>query len=353
MDTLISKAPFGQTADGTPVDIYTLCQAGGIEARICNYGGIIVSLKVPDRHGHLEDVVLGYDDLNSYLTLNPYFGSLIGRFGNRIARASFALEGVTYKLAANNGPNALHGGLKAFDKVVWQAATTHSASGPALELNYLSKDGEEGYPGNLKVQAVYSLTPDHGLCLDFTATTDKTTIVNLTQHTYFNLAGKGDILGHLAQIEADRFTPVDTALIPTGELRPVAGTPLDFRQPTVIGARIQQDDEQLKRGNGYDHNYVLNHPTGRLDVIARVSEPLSGRVLEVLSTEPGVQFYSGNFLNGTIKGKGGQIYHQRTGFCLEAQHFPDSPHHPEFPTTTLKPGEVYRNTIMFRFPRPS
>jgi len=350
METLISQAPFGKTPDGTPVEIYTLREAGGIEARICTYGGILVSLKAPDRSGHLDDVVLGFDHLDGYLALNPYFGALVGRYGNRIAKAAFTLDGVTYSLAANNGPNALHGGVKGFDKAVWQVTRTHAASAPALEVNYLSQDGEEGYPGNLRVKAVYSLTADLGLRLDFAATTDKTTIVNLTQHTYFNLAGKGNVLGHQVQIDADRFTPVDSALIPTGELRPVAGTPLDFRRPTAIGARIEQDDEQLQRGHGYDHNFVLNHSKGNLDVIARVNEPGTGRVLEVLTTEPGVQFYTGNHLDGTIKGKSGQVYHKRAGFCLEAQHFPDSPNHPQFPTVTLHAGAVYRNTIVFRFP---
>jgi aldose 1-epimerase len=349
MENLISQAPFGKTPDGTPVDIYTLREAGGIEARICTYGGILVSLKSPDRDGHLDDVVLGFDHLDDYLDHNPCFGALVGRYANRIAKGTFTLEGVTYCLAANSGPNALHGGLKGFDKVVWQAARTHAASAPALELNYLSQDGEEGYPGNLRVKAVYSLTADHGLRLDFAATTDKTTIVNLTQHAYFNLAGKGDILGHQVQIDADRFTPVDSALIPTGELRPVAGTPFDFRRPAAIGARIDQDDEQLQRGDGYDHNFALNHPIGRLEVVARVSEPATGRVLEVLTTQPGVQFYTGNDLDGTIKGKGGQVYYKRSGFCLEAQHFPDSPNQPQFPTATLQAGAVYRNTILFRF----
>ena len=352
METFFSQAPFGKTLDGEPVDIFTLRNAGGIEARICNYGGIVVSLKTPDRQGCPDDVVLGYDHLDGYLVPGPYFGALVGRFGNRIAKAAFTLEGVTYALAANDGPNAIHGGRKGFDKVVWRAARTGAASGPALELNYLSRDDEEGYPGNLSVKAVYSLADDDGLRLDFTATTDKTTIVNLTQHTYFNLAGKGDILGHQVYLDADRFTPVDSGLIPTGELRSVKGTPFDFRQPAAIGARIGQDDEQLKHGHGYDHNFVLNHPAGRLDVIARVSEPVTGRVLEVLTTEPGVQLYSGNFLDGTIRGKGGQVYHKHSGFSLETEHFPDSPHHPQFPTVTLKPGEVRRSTTIFRFPRP-
>jgi len=353
MEAQISQAPFGKTPDGTPVELYTLRATGGIEARICTYGGILVSLKTPDRGGHLGDVVLGFDNLQGYLALNPFFGALVGRYGNRIAKAKFTLEGETYTLAANNGPNALHGGLKGFDKVVWRATRTGTASAPALELNYLSQDGEEGYPGNLTVKAVYSLTADHGLRLDFTATTDKTTIVNLTQHTYFNLAGNGNVLGHQVQIDADWFTPVDSGLIPTGALQSVAGTPFDFRRPSAIGSRIEQEDEQLRLGLGYDHNFVLNHPMGRLDVIARASEPTTGRVLEVLTTEPGVQFYTGNHLDGTVKGKGGQVYQKRAGFCLEAQHFPDSPHHPQFPTVTLQPGAVYRNTIVFRFPPQS
>jgi aldose 1-epimerase len=349
----ISQAPFGHTREGVPVELYTLRTPGGLEAGICNYGGIIVSLKTPARDGHLDDVVLGFDHLDGYLAPNPYFGALVGRFCNRIAKATFKLEGATYNLAANNGPNSLHGGLKGFDKMVWQAGPTQAASAPALVLHYLSKHGEEGYPGNLHVKAVYSLSTDNGLRLDLTATTDQTTIVNLTQHPYFNLAGKGDILRHQVQIDADRFTPVDSTLIPTGELRPVEGTPFDFRRPHAIGARIEHEDEQLQRGRGYDHNFVLDHPMGRLDVVARVSEPVTGRVLEVLTTEPGLQFYTGNFLDGTIKGKGGQAYQRRSGFCLEAQHFPDSPNQPEFPSVTLRPGEVYQNTIVFRFPRPS
>ncbi len=344
----ISKAPFGKTLDGKRVDIYTLANSNGVEARICNYGGILVSLKAPDRHGQMGDVVLGYDDLDGYLTNSPYFGAMIGRYGNRIARGKFTLDDVDYTLAVNNGPNALHGGLKGFDKRVWRAKVIQSDAGPALELTYRSKDGEEGYPGNLKVTAVYTLMPDNGLRLEYTATTDKDTVLNLTQHSYFNLAGHGDVLGHKVFIDADKFTPVDETLIPTGELRPVEETPFDFRQPTAIGARIQKTDKQLKFGNGYDHNFVLNHPSGRLDVIAQVTEPTSGRVLEVLSTEPGLQFYTGNFLDGTIKGKGGQVYNFRDAFCMEPQHFPNSPNQPDFPPVVLRPGQVYHNTIIFR-----
>ncbi len=325
MKGLISQAPFGKTPDGAPVDIFTLRNVSGVEARISNYGGIIVSLKAPDRAGDLGEVSLGYDHLEGYLANNPFFGALVGRFANRIAKGKFTLEGVTYSLAANNGPNSLHGGLKGFDKVLWQVGRRAAAPEPTLELNYLSKDGEEGYPGNLKVKAVYCLTADNSLRLDFTATTDKSTIINLTQHAYFNLAGAGDILGHQLSIDADRFTPVDTELIPTGELRPVAGTPLDFRQPTAIGARIEQDDEQLKRGNGYDHNFVLNHPMGRLDVVARVSEPATGRVLEVLTTEPGVQLYTGNFLERNHPRQG------RTALWQARRFLPRSPTFPRFP----------------------
>jgi aldose 1-epimerase len=346
--TVLTKAPFGKAPDGSPVDLFTFRNANGVEVRVCNYGGIVVSFLAPDRQGNLADVVLGYDHLDGYLALSPYFGALIGRYGNRIGGAKFTLNGVSYSLAANDGPNSLHGGIKGFDKVVWRAATARSPLGPALELTYDSKDGEEGFPGNLSVKAVYALGPDNGLRLDYTATTDKDTIVNLTQHSYFNLAAKGDVLGHQVWIDADRFTPADSTLIPTGELRPVAGTPFDFRRPTPIGARIEADDQQLKSGLGYDHNFVLNHPMGRLDLIARVAEPSTGRVLEVLATWPGVQFYSGNHLDGAIKGKGGQVYRRRTGFCLEPQNFPDSPNHPNFPTVVLKPGQVYHHTVIYK-----
>jgi aldose 1-epimerase len=345
----VSQQPFGQTKEGTPVTLYTLRNAKGAEARICNYGGIVVSLKMPDRDGKLGDVVLGYDNLEGYLKETPYFGALIGRYGNRIAKGKFTLDGVTYTLATNNMPNSLHGGIKGFDKVVWTAKPLASTEGPALELTYLSRDGEEGYPGNLSVTAVYTLTDDNALKVAFKATTDKATIVNLTHHSYFNLAGKGDILGHVVMLRADKFTPVDSTLIPTGELRPVDGTPFDFRTATAIGARINQNDEQLKFGLGYDHNWVIAKPTGQLGLMARVSEPTTGRVLEVLSDEPGLQFYSGNFLDGTITGKGGWVYRHRNGFCMEPQHYPDSPNHPQFPSTVLKPGQTFKNTIIYKF----
>ncbi|MCS7337303.1 MAG: galactose mutarotase [Verrucomicrobiae bacterium] len=345
----ITKQPFGRTRDGTPVDLYVLRNSKGMEAGICNYGGIVVWLKVPDKYGQLGDVVLGYDHLDGYLTNNPYFGCLIGRYGNRIANGRFVLDGVTYQLATNDGPNHLHGGLKGFDKVVWTAKTYLTPDGPALELQYLSADGEEGYPGNLSVKAVYTVTEDNALRLDFTATTDKPTICNLTHHSYFNLAGKGDILNHVVTMPANRFTPVDATLIPTGELRPVDGTPFDFRKPTPIGARINQPDEQLKFGKGYDHNWVYDKRPGQLTLLARVHEPTTGRVMEVWSTEPGLQFYTGNFLDGSIKGKGGWVYQFRHGFCMEPQHYPDSPNKPHFPSTVLRPGQVYRNTIIYKF----
>jgi aldose 1-epimerase len=345
----ISQAPFGKTADGTPVEIYTLRNAKGCEARIMTYGGIVVSLKVPDKNGNFGDVVLGYDKLDDYVKNNPFFGALVGRYGNRIAGGKFTLAGKEYTLALNNAPNNLHGGPIGFDKRVWKATTLLTADGPALQLTYLSKDGEEGFPGNLKVTATYTLTTDNGLLLNYTATTDKATLCNLTQHSYFNLAGKGDVLNDLVYINADKFTPVDKTLIPTGELKPVEGTPFDFRKPTAVGARINADDEQIKFGNGYDHNWVINKPLGKLGLVARVTEPTTGRVMEVLSTEPGVQFYTGNFLDGSITGKGGQVYQRRSGLCFEPQHYPDSPNHPQFPSAELKPGETYQNTILYRF----
>lgn len=345
----VTQQPFGTTKDGKAVDVYTLRNNNGVEARIINYGGIVLSLKVPDKNGKLGDVVLGYDTLAEYEKETPYFGCLVGRYGNRIAKGKFTLNGKTYSLAVNNGPNALHGGLKGFDKVVWNARASASPEGPMLALTYTSKDGEEGYPGNLKVTAVYTLTNDDALRLDYTATTDKDTVVNLTQHSYFNLAGKGDILGHIVYLNADKFTPVDSTLIPTGELRPVDGTPFDFRTPTAIGARVNAADEQIKFGGGYDHNWVINKPMGQLGLQARVTEPATGRVLEVLSTSPGLQFYCGNFLDGSLKGKGGWVYQHRNGFCMEPQHYPDSPNQPNFPSVVLKPGQVYRNTIIYRF----
>jgi len=348
----MTKQRFGNTADGESVELYTLTNKQGVEVKIMTYGAAIVSIKTPDRQGRLEDVVLGFDTLDGYLKDHPYFGVIIGRYGNRIGRARFVLDGVEYKLPANDGPNTLHGGKKGFDKVLWKARDVSDGQAPRLELSYLSRDGEEGFPGNLTATVVYSLTDANELRIDYFATTDKPTVVNLTNHSYFNLGGadEPDILNHELTLYASRYTPVDEYLIPTGELASVEGTPFDFRKPTPIGARIDQPDEQLRRGRGYDHNFVLDSgasPTPAL--AARVVEPKSGRLLEVLTTEPGIQFYSGNFLDGTIKGKGGKVYGKRSGFCLETQHFPDSPNKPQFPSTVLRPGEKYQTTTVFRF----
>ncbi len=347
----ITQQAFGRTADGESVDLYTLTNANGCEVKITNYGGILVALRVPDRKGKIDDVVLGYDTLEEYLKDHPYFGALIGRYGNRIAGGTFHLDGVTVTLATNNGPNHLHGGLKGFDKVVWQAEMVEGQDRVALSLSYLSKDGEEGYPGNLSVKVTYSLTRDNELEIDYWATTDQPTVVNLTHHSYFNLAGAGtgDILGHEIAIRGDRFLAIGAGLIPTGELRSVQGTPMDFTTPAIIGARIDGDDEQLRLGGGYDHTWVLNSPDRSPAWAARVYEPTTGRVMEVFTTEPGLQFYTGNFLDGTLRGKGGRTYEHRYGFCLETQHFPDSPNHDHFPSTVLEPGQTYRHTTIYKF----
>src|SRR5678815_1025152 len=347
----ITKESFGKTGDGENVDLYTLTNNLGMQAKIMNYGGIVVSLKVPDRNGKMDDVVLGFNDLDSYLKGHPYFGAIVGRYGNRIAKGRFTLNGVEYKLAVNNGENHLHGGIKGFDKVVWTAKEMRTKMGPALSLTYISKDGEEGYPGTLTATVVYTLTNNNELKLDYTVTTDKDTVSNLTHHSYFNLAGEGngDILSHILTLNGSRFTPTDAGSIPTGELKAVAGTPFDFLKPTVIGKRINDQDQQLQYGSGYDHNFVVNGKFGSLRSAATVYEPTSGRVLEVWTTEPGVQFYTGNFLDGTLTGKSGKVYQKRFGFCLETQHYPDSPNHPAFPTTTLKKGATYRSTTVYRF----
>ena len=347
----VTKERFGDTLDGKGVDIYTLTNSHGVEARIINYGGIVTSLKVPDRNGKLDDVVLGFDNLDDYLKGRTYLGAIIGRYGNRIAKGRFTLNGVEYELAVNNGENHLHGGLKGFDKVVWLARVLKVPNGAAMELTYLSKDGEEGYPGNLSVKVIYTLTNANELKVDYSATTDKDTVINLTQHSYFNLAGQGngDILNHRLFINAARFTPTDAGSIPTGELRRVRGTPFDFTRPTAIGARINQDYDQLKLGKGYDHNFVLNGRMGTLRQAARVYESTSGRVMEVWTTEPGMQFYTGNFLDGTLTGKDGKVYQQRYGFCLETQHYPDSPNKPNFPTTVMRKGARYHTTTTYKF----
>jgi len=347
----VSRQPFGKAAGGAAVEIYTLTNANGVEIKAITYGGIIQSLRVPDRSGRVDDIVLGFDTLAGYLADDPFFGAIIGRYGNRIGKAQFTLGGQIYKLAANDGPNHLHGGVTGFDKVVWKAEQTKSDAGPGVTFTRTSPDGEEGYPGNLAVRVTYTLTGRNELIVDYHATTDKATPVNLTQHSYFNLAGQasGDILGHELMIAADRYTPVDARLIPTGELASVEGTPFDFRRSTAIGARIGQDHPQLKYGRGYDHNWVLNRKGDALQLAARVYEPKTGRTLEIATTEPGIQFYSGNFLDGTLTGKAGAVYRHRTGFCLETQHFPDSPNTPSFPTTILKPGAEYRSRTVFTF----
>lgn len=345
----IEKTGFGALPDGRAVDLFTLRNAQGMEMKITNYGGAIVSWTAPDRNGKYEDVVLGCDSLAGYLRGTPFFGALIGRYGNRIAKGEFSLDGVQYSLATNNIGNHLHGGIVGFDKVLWTAAPV-AGDEPALKLTYLSKDGEEGYPGKLQVEVVYTLQKDNALKIDYTATTDKKTVVNLTNHSYFNLAGKGDILSHELVLNAAAFLPVDSTLIPTGERRPVAGTVFDFTKPTPIGARINDaTDLQIKYGLGYDHCWVLTDPSNALKPAAVLSEPANGRVLEVLTTEPAIQFYSGNFLDGKVIGKGGGAYQYRSGLCLETEHFPDSPNRPDFPGTTLNPGETYRTTTIYRF----
>jgi aldose 1-epimerase len=345
----IHKQSFGRTGSGESADLYTLTNTAGVEARITNYGGIIVSLRVPDRAGRLGDVVHGFDALDGYVAKSPYFGCIVGRFGNRIARGRFTLNGVEYRLATNDGPNALHGGLNGFDKAIWGATAAITDYGPGLVLRYRSVDGEEGYPGNLYAIVTYTLVEPAELRIDYSATCDKDTIINLTNHSYFNLAGEGDVLGHEVELFADQFTPVNESLIPTGAIQDVAGTPLDFRQPVAIGARITDAHEQIDRGGGYDHNFVVRGMSGRLRPAARVHELSTGRILEVHTTEPGVQFYTGNFLDGTITGKGGRRYGHRSGFCLETQHFPDSPNQPNFPSAVLKAGEWYRSSTVFRF----
>ena len=351
MTLQIDSTAFGTTPEGREATLYTLTNAHGVEANITNFGGVIVSLKVPDRNDSLADVVLGFDSLKPYFKDSPYFGALVGRYGNRIAQGKFTLDGKEYTLAQNNGENHLHGGLKGFDKVLWQAQPTQSDSSVGLRLHYLSPDGEEGYPGALDVTVDYALTNDNALRIHYRATTDAPTVVNLTNHSYFNLAGQehGSILNHEVMINANRFVPVDSTLIPTGELTEVAGTPLDFTKPTKIGARINEKHPQLVYGIGYDHCWVLNKSEDELSLAATVYEPTSGRFMEVMTTEPAVQFYSGNFLDGSLTGKGGTQYVQRSGFCLETEHFPDSPNQPDFPSTELKPGETYETTTVYRF----
>jgi aldose 1-epimerase len=345
----VEQKPFG-TRDGRPVNLYTLTNANGVEVTTMNYGGIILSIRVPDRKGQFADVVLGHEALEGYVPNPPYIGAVVGRYANRIANGSFTLDGKTYNLPKNDGPNTLHGGVdKTFNKVVWDGEALTGKAGVAY--TFLSKDGDDGFPGNVKVKVTYTLTDNNELVIDYEATADKATPINLSQHSYFNLSGEGngDILNHELMLNADHFTPVDKNLIPTGELRPVKGTPLDFTSPTRIGARIDESYDQLVLGHGYDHNWVINRKGDGLTLAARMFEPTSGRVLEVSTTQPGVQFYTGNFLDGTVTGKNGHVYKRRYGFCLETQHFPDSPNHPDFPSTILRPGETFHQKTVFKF----
>ncbi len=344
-NTRVDKQAFGHAPDGTPVDLYSLAD-GKIEVRIMTYGGIVVSLRTPDRNGKLDDVVLGCNSVEEYVAQTAHFGGIIGRYANRIAHGTFQLDGHTYSIPKNDGDNALHGGTRGFDKVVWGAKQIKDG----IELTYVSKDGDQGFPGTLSTAVRYTL--DGGsLRIEYSATTDKDTVLNLTNHSYFNLKGQGngDVLGHVLKIDASRMTPVDASLIPTGELKSIEGTPFDFRKPHAIGERIEADDPQLHLGHGYDHNFVLDHAPGQLAQAAEVYEPSTGRILRVLTTEPGVQLYTGNFLDGSITGKEGRVYSRRFAFCLETQHFPDSPNHPSFPSTELKPGQKFHSVTVFQF----
>jgi len=347
----LMQGPFDRTPDGQVVDLITLRNGKGMEMTVLTYGGVIMSLKTPDAAGALDDIVLGFDDLKSYVEKSPYFGCLIGRYGNRIAKGKFSLDGTAYTLATNNNANHLHGGNKGWDKAVWGFELFQNAKGVGVVLTHTSKDGDEGYPGTVKAKVTYTLTDENQLIVDYEATTDKATVINLTQHTYFNLAGAKatDILGHELMLNAAQYTPVDDTLIPTGQIAPVESTPFDFRTSTKIGARIGQANEQLTRGKGYDHNWVLTRTGAGLSEAARVVEPLTGRTMTIATTEPGIQFYSGNFLDGTLVGKGGRVYPQRSGFCLETQHYPDSPNQPNFPSTVLRPGQTYSTQTVFTF----
>lgn len=347
----VSQESFGKLESGEELSLFRLKSPTGMEVGVTNFGAIITHWTAPDKNGKYEDIVLGFENVEGYLEAGSFYGAVVGRYGNRIALGKFSLDGVDYELATNNEPNHLHGGVKGFDKVVWTAKEFATDSSAGIVLTYLSKDMEEGYPGNLTSQVTYTLDGENGLTIDYLATTDKATVVNLTQHSYFNLSGnlKSDILGHDLQINADSYTPVNKDLIPTG-IEPVAGTPLDFTATTSIGARINEDHIQLKNGMGYDHNWVLNPNEGDgLNLAAVLSESVSGRKMEVWTSEPGIQFYSGNFMNAETIGKGGKVYDYRHGLCLETQHYPDSPNQPEFPSTVLRPGEEYRTTTVYRF----
>jgi aldose 1-epimerase len=347
----MTKSVFGRLPDGRNVVKYKLTNRSGLTAEVINYGASITSLRVPDRNGKMGDVVLGYDALQGYIDGSSYFGAIVGRYGNRIAKGRFQLDGKQYQLATNNGDNHLHGGIIGFNKVLWDARILSAAAEPSLQLQYVSRDGEEGYPGTVTLKVIYALTNNNELRIDYEGTTDKPTILNPTQHSYFNLSGdfRSTILNHLLTIEADSFTPVDSGLIPTGEIRSVADTPMDFRTATAIGARINSQDEQLEFGQGYDHNWVLRNGSGSVRKAAELYDPASGRLMTVFTDQPGLQFYSGNFLDGTDKGKNGIAYQRRTGLCLETQAFPDSPNKPQFPPVTLRPGQVYRQTTIYQF----
>ena len=347
--TGVEQQRFG-ARDGRPVILYTLKNSHGVEVRAMNYGGIIQSIRVPDRNGKFADIVLGHDTSEGYMPNPPYLGAIVGRYANRIANGTFTLDGKTYTLLKNDGPNTLHGGTtRTFDKVIWDTQPLNDKNSVLFE--YVSKDGEEGFPGNMRVKVTYTLTDSNELVIDYEATTDKASPINVSQHSYFNLKGEGngDILDHELMLNADKFTPVDKNLIPTGELRPVKGTPFDFTKPMKIGARIDDNYEQLVLGHGYDHNFIINRKGEGMTLAARVYEPSTGRVLEVSTTQPGVQFYSGNFLDGSVTGKDGHVYKRRFGFCLETQHYPDSPNHPDFPNTILKPGETFHQKTIFKF----
>jgi aldose 1-epimerase len=344
----VQKQSFG-TQDGRSINLYTLTNSHGVEVRAMNYGGIILSIRVPDRKSESADIVLGHETLEGYIPNPPFLGAIVGRYANRIANGTFTLDGKKYELPKNDGPNTLHGGInRTFNKVVWD---DEPFGKNGVAFTYLSKDGEEGFPGNLKVKVTYTLTDENALVVRYEATTDKATPINLSQHSYFNLAGEGsgDILNTELMLNADRFTPVDKNLIPTGELRSVKGTPFDFTTSTKMGARIDDNYEQMVLGHGYDHNFVINRTGDGLTLAARAYEPTSGRVMEVSTTQPAVQFYTGNFLDGTVTGKNGHVYKRRNGFCLETQHYPDSPNHPDFPTTILKPGETFKSETVFKF----
>jgi aldose 1-epimerase len=352
MTGTLDRKSYGALPDGTAVDQFTLRSDSGMTTEIITYGAILTALRAPDRTHALGNVVLGYADFPGYLADDASYGATVGRYANRIAGGRFAIDGTTYRLALNNGPNAIHGGIKRFSNVLWRAEGAVEAEGPTLALRYVSADGEEGYPGRLAVEVRYTLTVADALRIDYTAATDKPTVLNLTNHSYFNLAGEGagDIYGHELMIAADAFTPTDATAIPTGEIRPVPGTPFDFRDSKPIGLDIRARDEQILLGRGYDHNFVLRpNPSGEARLAARLRDPRSGRVMEVLTTEPGIQLYTGNFLNGRHRGAGGRAYRQSDGLCLETQHFPNSPNQPEFPTTVLRPGETFHSRTEFRF----